>query len=323
MTAAKVVEASTVAEQHLRALRVERVQNVGIRQSSSRVSMAARQLQQWKQSGIRFVTGSLVYSELGVSQRENWYIAAFLAAISVEAFLIAMLFIEVRRRKASEQALKELSGRLINASEEERKHLARELHDDMGQRLSLLAVNLDILRNSPASEDSSVREKLDDPLEELKELTTDVHNLSHWLHSSKLQHLGLPAELKEVCRQMGRQHHLEIELKASEVLSSLPEDVSLCFYRVAQEALNNAVKHSHSKRIELHLDNGHGRVRLQVKDFGVGFDPRARVDGLGLATMQERLRMLGGTLSIRSMAGSGTELIAEAKTQSARVVAAN
>src|SRR5262249_9730955 len=141
---------------------------------------------------------------------------------------------------------------------------------------------------------------------------------SHRLHSSKLQHLGLPAALKEVCRQMARQHHIDIDVTASDVSSPLPEDVSLCFYRVAQEALNNAVRHSHSPRVELHLENGHGRVRLAVKDFGVGFDPSARVDGLGLATMQERLRLVGGMLSIKSIAGGGTELIAEAKAESAR-----
>ena len=209
-----------------------------------------------------------------------------------------------------------LSGRLITLAEEERKHLARELHDDIGQRLSLLAVELDLLTIEQEFE-GSVRDKLKQALAELKELTTDVHNLSHRLHSSKLQHLGLPVALKEVCRQIARQHDIEIELQAADPSSSLPEDVSLCFYRVAQEALSNVVKHSQSKRVEVHLSSSGGHVLLQIKDFGVGFNPATQIDGLGLATMQERLRMVGGILSIRSAAGNGTELTAEAGTQRA------
>lgn len=209
---------------------------------------------------------------------------------------------------------KNLTARLINVAEEERKHLARELHDDIGQRLSLLAVTLDILKNDPRAEES-LRVKLEDALRELKDLAEDIHNLSHRLHSSKLQHLGLPAALKEVCRQMANQHHLNIQLQLGKIPSSMPEAVALCFYRVAQEALNNAVEHSHSKRVDVQLDDGDGRVRLRVRDFGIGFDPSTSMGGLGLATMEERLRMIGGTLSIKSLPRSGTELTAEAPPQ--------
>jgi len=210
-----------------------------------------------------------------------------------------------------------LTGRLINMAEEERKHLARELHDDIGQRLSLLAVELDLLTAEQECA-GSVRDKLNQALIEIKELATDVHNLSHRLHSSKLQHLGLPIALKEVCRQMASQHRIDIDLQAGSVPSTLPEDVSLCLYRVAQEALSNAVKHSQSKRIEVGLHSSNGKVLLQIKDFGIGFDPAMQIEGLGLATMQERLRMVGGTLSIQSIPGIGTELIAEARTESVR-----
>lgn len=209
-----------------------------------------------------------------------------------------------------------LSARLIKVAEEERKRLARELHDDIGQRLSLLAVSLDIVKNETSADDP-IREKLEESLRELQELAEDVHNLSHRLHSSKLQHLGLPAALREVCRQIGGQHHVEIDLRTTNPCPSLSDDVSLCFYRVAQEALNNAVKHSRSKRIEVHLGSARERVWLQVKDFGVGFNPAIKATGLGLATMQERLRMVGGKLSIKSVTGGGTELTAEAQAQRA------
>jgi len=210
-----------------------------------------------------------------------------------------------------------LSGRLIALAEEERKHLARELHDDIGQRLSLLAVELDLLTVEQDCA-GSVRDKLNQALAEIKELATDVHNLSHRLHSSKLQHLGLPIALKEVCRQMAGQHRIAIDLQADNITPILPEDVSLCLYRVAQEALSNAVKHSQSKRVEVRLKASNGRVLLQIKDFGIGFDPAMQIGGLGLATMQERLRMIGGTLSIQSIPGIGTELIAEARTEFVR-----
>lgn len=219
---------------------------------------------------------------------------------------------------AAQAAAKEtnLSARLIKVAEEERKHLARELHDDIGQRLSLLAVSLDVVKND-ARADDGIRQKLEQSLRELQELAEDIHNLSHRLHSSKLQHLGLPAALKEVCRQIGGQHHVQIELQTTNPSPSLSDDVSLCFYRVAQEALNNAVKHSRSKRIEVRLGTARERVWLQVKDFGVGFNPAIKADGLGLATMQERLRMVGGKLSIKSVTGAGTELTAEAQAQRA------
>ena len=215
-----------------------------------------------------------------------------------------------------------VSGKLINLVEEERRHLARELHDDFGQRLSWLAVELDTLQKEVRPKDA-VRKRLEDALKEVQELAADVHNLSHRLHSVKLQHLGLAAALKEVCRQLSKQHEIEIHLYTDNACSSLSQDISLCFYRVAQEALNNAVKHSHSKRVEVHLNYGREQVLLQVKDFGIGFDPAMRVHGLGLVTMHERLRMLGGTLLIKSMSGEGTEVVARAEIeQSVRVLKA-
>lgn len=207
-----------------------------------------------------------------------------------------------------------ISSRLITLVEEERKHLARELHDDIGQRISLLAVELDLITTEQECE-GSIRNKLNQALAELKELATDVHHLSHRLHSSKLQHLGLPVALREICRQIAGQYEIEVNLHAEMASSTLPEDVSLCLYRVAQEALNNAVKHSHSNRVEVRLESDDSIVKMQVRDFGVGFDHSAQFHGLGLIMMQERLRMVGGTLVIKSLVGAGTELTAKVDKQ--------
>jgi len=303
------------AQLTLRLLRGERIQDLPVQQSKSTVPMVDwRQMQRWRLDEKRLPTGTVVrFREAGVWQSYKWYILSSLAAMTLESLLIVTLFVEARKRRRSEKILKELSGRLIHAGEEERQRLARELHDDFAQRLALLSVGLDMLLQDSSADGVSLHRRLQELWNDVKELASDVHNLSHRLHSSKLRLLGIKMALKEVCGQVSRQHSVDIQLEAGELPSELSDDVSLCFYRVAQEALNNAVKHSHSRRIEVKLNNSRGRVRMRIKDFGVGFDPDARANGIGLAAMRERLRMVGGSLHVKSSPGVGTELTAEAK----------
>jgi signal transduction histidine kinase len=150
-------------------------------------------------------------------------------------------------------------------------------------------------------------------LEQLGEVITDVHNLSHQLHSSKLQTLGLDVALNEVCRQLAKQYDVDIQLTAGKTPFPLPEDVGLCFYRVAQEALSNSLKHSGATRVDVRLVASDGLLRMIVKDNGSGFDPSAAANGLGLATMQERLKLVEGKLSVTSKQGRGTKVVAQAK----------
>jgi PAS domain S-box-containing protein len=211
--------------------------------------------------------------------------------------------------------LQVLTRRLLATQEEERKRIARELHDDIGQRLSLLMMELDLLKNEMPVDRTLEQTKIHSLLSQLDELISDVHNMSHELHSSKLQHLGLSVALKEICRRVSTQRQVAIELKADPILHPLPEGVALCFYRVAQEALSNAVRHSGSPHIEVRLTSGGQTLRMQIRDFGIGFDPTIRDRGLGLATMHERLKMIGGKLLVHSSIGGGTELIAEANLE--------
>jgi signal transduction histidine kinase len=190
------------------------------------------------------------------------------------------------------------------------------LHDDVGQRLSLLMMELDVLKNQMPLERADDQTKIHNLLGQMDELVTDVHNMSHRLHSSKLQHLGLRVALKEVCRQFSNMHRIQIDLSADFLPMPLPEAVSLCFYRVAQEAVNNAIKHSGSPRVEVQLASDESTLRMRIKDFGIGFDPAERGKGLGLVAMQERLRMIGGTLHIHSSPHIGTELVAEVSLES-------
>jgi signal transduction histidine kinase len=303
------------AQLTLRVLRGERLQDLPVQESKSTVPMVDwRQLHRWGLDEKRLPPGTVVrFREASVWQSYKWYILGSLAAMTLESLLIVTLFVEARKRRTSEKILKELSGRLINAAEEERQRLARELHDDFAQRLSLLSVGLDILHHESSADGTSLHQRLKELGKDVKELAGDVHDLSHRLHSSKLRLLGLKVALTEICRQVSRQHNLDIQLQAGELSSALSEDLSLCFYRIAQEALNNVVKHSHSTRIEVKLGDSSGRVWMRIKDFGVGFDPTSHANGIGLAAMRERLRMVGGSLQVKSSPGVGTELTAEAK----------
>jgi signal transduction histidine kinase len=303
------------AQLTLRLLRGERLQDLPVQESKSTVPMVDwRQLKRWGLDENRLPAGTVVrFREASFWQSYRWYILSSLAAMTLESLLIVTLFVEARKRRTSEKMLKELSGRLIHAAEEERQRVARELHDDFGQRLSLLSIGLDTLDREGSADGTLSHQRLQQLGNDVKELTGDVHDLSHRLHSSKLRLLGLKAALKEVCQQVSRQHNLDIQLQAGELPSELPDDLSLCFYRVAQEALNNAVKHSHSTRVEVKLGDSGGQAWMRIKDFGVGFDSTARANGIGLAAMRERLRMVGGSLRVKSSPGVGTELIAEAK----------
>jgi signal transduction histidine kinase len=159
-------------------------------------------------------------------------------------------------------------------------------------------------------------------LTQLDELAIDVHNMSHQLHSSKLRYLGLRAALKEVCQQFVDQHRVAVHLTADQLPESLSEQVSLCFYRVAQEALMNAVKHSGTSQVDVSLDCKGQLLRMCIRDYGIGFNPLVRGKGLGLDTMHERLKMVGGMLRFNSVAGMGTEVEVEVNIGDASLNAA-
>jgi len=207
--------------------------------------------------------------------------------------------------------LRQLTTRLIQSQEVERQRIARELHDDISQRLALLMMDIDTWQGEIPFQRASDHSTLQRVMAQLDELSTDVHNLSHRLHSTKLQHLGLQAALQELCQQFSSRHSIPIELNAESIPRDLPEMVSLCFYRIAQEALKNAVKHSGSRRIDVRIVSGEKTLCMHVRDFGTGFDVGTPSSGLGLMTMQERLRMVGGTFRIDSVPESGTEVVAE------------
>jgi PAS domain S-box-containing protein len=211
-----------------------------------------------------------------------------------------------------DQELQRLAGHLIEAQEEERRRISRDLHDDIGQRVALLACEIDFeRRNKTASRGERKPSVLPKLRKELDSIATDIHKLSHELHSASLQCCGLKVALKDLCWKYSHNHHLEIDLHTERLDPKLPPDVALCLFRVAQEALANVLKHGNTKKVLLSVVQDSRKVRLTVKDFGVGFDPSVQTGGIGLMSMRERLRFCGGLLTVKSAPNEGTEIAAE------------
>ena len=225
----------------------------------------------------------------------------------------------ITERKLAEAALASVSRRLIDAQEQERCRIARELHDDIGQRLALLAVNLARIQQNP-SNSSELADRMGEVQKLTSEIAVDIQSLSHELHSSRLQYLGLVAAMTGFCQEFGEQQKVEIDVKIRDVPGPLPPDISLCFFRVLQEALNNAAKHSGVQYFEVELWETPDEIHLAVSDSGSGFDPDAvkTSQGLGLISMEERLKLLNGTLSIESQLQRGTTIHARAPFSSGK-----
>jgi PAS domain S-box-containing protein len=217
---------------------------------------------------------------------------------------------DITERKLAEEALSKISGRLIEAHEEERTWIARELHDDIGQQLALLANNLELMEQDPPDSVAEIRYRTHEQLKRVREIAADVQGMSHRLHSSRLQLLGIVAAAKSFCQELAEQHKVEIDFTHADIPPAVPEEISLCLFRVMQEALHNAVKHSGVRRFEVELRGASDGIHLTVHDAGLGFDPEARVNdrGLGLISMQERVNLVKGTFSIDSWPGRGTTI---------------
>ena len=217
---------------------------------------------------------------------------------------------DITERKRSEEALRKLGGRLIEAQEEERIRIARELHDDVCQRLALLEIELERIKYDPELQRPELQYDMDRVTRLTKEIGSDLQSLSHELHSSKLEILGTAAAMKSFCADFSRQHNLKIEFTSSNVPLPLSREVSIGLYRVLQESLHNAVKHSRMRCLAAQLRGENGSVELLVRDDGIGFDPGTATcgQGLGLISMRERINLLNGTLSIESRPMRGTTI---------------
>jgi signal transduction histidine kinase len=222
---------------------------------------------------------------------------------------------DVSTRKEAERALSDLSGRFVAALEQDRTRVATELHDDVSQRLALVAVKLKSLGQNVPKTNAEIAVALHNLWQTVSEISSEIHYLSRQLHPSTLG-LGLGSALRTFCESVQRQHGLKVMVTCQRVPDTVPGDDALCVYRVAQEAISNIVKHSQAREARLELTGTSDHLELLVRDDGKGFEyDTERELGLGLLSMRERLRLVGGTLRIQTGA-SGTAILARVPLKS-------
>ena len=219
---------------------------------------------------------------------------------------------DVTDSRAAQEALAGISRKLIEVQERERTRIARDLHDDIAQRIALLAIDIDEFQQTLPECSSEVFARLDALRNQTSQLATDVQAISHGLHSSKLEYLGIVAAMRAFCREFAEKHQVEIDFQSHDLSDAVTSETSICLFRVLQEALQNAAKHSGVRHFEVELSQTSREIQLTVADLGTGFDPKAALNGcgLGLTSMQERLRLINGCLSIKSKPGRGTRVYA-------------
>jgi signal transduction histidine kinase len=220
--------------------------------------------------------------------------------------------LDITDRKLAEDALASVGRRLLEAQEEERAWIARELHDDIAQRMALLAIELERCDHQLPGSLVDMHEHLQLAVQRVFDLGKDVQALSHRLHSSKLEYIGLASAAKSFCHELSEQRNVRIEFNHSNLPARIPQETSLCLFRVLQEALQNAVKHSADQNFKVEVQGTNEGISLIVSDSGVGFDWQEAMNrhGLGLISMRERLRLVNGELSIQSAPGRGTTVLA-------------
>jgi len=212
---------------------------------------------------------------------------------------------DITRRKQMEEVLSGMSRNLIEAQEKERARIGRELHDDINQRLALLAVELQQLQDDP----SELHKRVHGVLNRITEIADDVQSLSHDLHSSKLEYLGVVSGIRSWCKEFAERHSMRIDFR-SEVSSILPLELGITLLRVVQEALNNTLKHSGVREAEVRMLEDANGIHLSINDAGGGFDTdeATKGTGLGLTSMSERVRLVNGTITIESKPMRGTRV---------------
>jgi PAS domain S-box-containing protein len=262
----------------------------------------------WKEVNRRALQGETLrvdedrWESRGSTRWSRWEVRPWRAADGTVGGVL-VLAEDITRSKEAEEILSDMTRKLLEAQEQERARIGRELHDDINQRLALLNVELERLNEKP----SEVAIRVQELRKQVTDLSNDVQGLSHDLHSSKLEYLGVVAGIKSWCKEFSERQRMEIDFK-SDVPTAVPPEIGLSLFRVLQEALHNAIKHSGVKRVEVQLREEPGEIHLIASDSGVGFDVEAakQSKGLGLTSMRERVRLINGTIVIDSKPMGGT-----------------
>ena len=312
--------AELTADSAIRIMRGTPASDIAIRKSPTLPMFDWRQLRKWNIDLDRLPAGAEVrFREYTFWQQNRRYVAGAMGIFLIQSCLIAGLLLQRSRRRRAESALRvnehalqvsqedtrRLAGRLIAAQEVERARIARELHDDVSQKVALLAMDISQIALSDAP---GVRGRADIMAERAAEIGTDLHNLSHELHPAKLQMLGLVQATQFLCRDLAQRHRLSIDFVHDSMPSSVPPDPALCLFRITQEALQNVVKHSGARSAVVRLTGSAQSLQLEIADSGGGFDTAKLGNGMGLLSMQERVHFLDGQMTIRSRPGTGTRI---------------
>jgi len=311
----RAISGVKAGEMAARVLSGEKPENIPIDENSvTHPHVDWRELRRWHISESALPPGTVVlYRQLTAWRRYQKYAFAGVAVIILQALLIAALLWQRARRRSATEDLKKVGALLIHAQDEERSAIARELHDDFSQRLAIQCIELTQLGHNLPESEAEERARALKVLTETMEMSADMRSLSHQLHSSRLELVGLVSALRGLGEEISKHYKIAIRFTEPEFPPSLPKDVELCLYRVAQSTLANVVKHSRASDAHIELGSDVNGVWLCISDSGKGFDPDLRVvtGGIGLISMRERLRPLGGKLSIRSKHMRGTEIRAE------------
>ena len=327
------------AELALRVLKGENPENIPTVTAANRYMFDWKELHRWQIAGSSLPPNSiLVNREPGVWERYRKPIVVVLGLLLIQAaLLIYLLFERAKRRRAqraleediaermkAESALIDLSSRLITAQEEERSRLARELHDDFNQRLAMLAIDLEKTALIIPEDATRALERMRDLCDQTIDIGSDLHNLCHVLHSSTLDVLGLVEGVRSLCAEFTEQQGIEVEFITRDVPRNVSSDTGLSLFRITQEALRNVQKHSGAREARVELIGDGDQIALTISDTGIGFDPARSLSkvGLGLRSMRERLRAVGGSVEIQTQPGAGTRVCVEVPCQEAQVAVA-
>jgi signal transduction histidine kinase len=284
----------------------------------ARIQETSERIALWNRQQLGAANQEIFVSFSSLQARQSRLLAISLTAALLLSLASALYLLHLERLgqqrfqelAESRSALEALSARLVDAQESERRSISRELHDEVGQSLGALLVEVGGLETAIPAGAPQIKDHVD-KIKAVAETTVEtVRNIALLLRPSMLDDLGLIPALEWQGREVSRRSETEVEIQSVDVSESIPDEYKICIYRLVQEALNNAARHSAARNAKVKIEQNADTIRVTVSDDGRGFDPQ-RVRGLGILGMEERVKRLGGKLTIDSRPGSGTTVRAE------------
>jgi signal transduction histidine kinase len=292
-------------------LQGKKAEDIPIKSLPSMFMFDWNELKRWHIPESRVPDGSIILlREPSFWEQIKWHWTAELLTILALSALAAYVRYSQRSLKLAKQHEMHLSSRLISAEEKERRRIASELHDDFSQRLAVLSLELENVDEATPASLPDVHRRLHDLVKSASEFSSDLHALSHRLHSSTLQSLGLVPAVAALCKEFTVHQGISVNFTSTDVPRLVHPDSALCVFRIVQEGLRNLKKHSSAKEAKVDLRIAGDRLEVTVRDEGCGFDLKSlrQNEGLGIQSMEERARSLGGKFEAHSESGRGTTL---------------